>query len=329
MYSKIEDIKADSDCREEIARFLGDPIQQKRDYSIWSCPFHAETTVGAFHVWRDGYHCFSCGANGDLFDLWEHFTNRTLRELLAEHGDIDPAEASQRKAEIAERVRLAREAVEAERAKQLAKLHESERHIFYADNLSHSLVGQAQWLRRGIDSDWQRFFDLGYSENFSYTGKFGRATTNSLVIPIKKSGGEVVTIRHRLINALDSSRYRPEIAGLGAHPFICDPSLAKSEDLIIVEGEIKAMVAYLTYDKAGSQVVGIPSKSMMVDTIKKTYGRNAVIIPDPDGAAEIAGVARSVGAHVLLLPDKVDDFIISEGLVKAWMRKAIKQARIA
>jgi len=329
MYSKIEDIKADTDCREEIARFLGDSIQQKRDYSIWSCPFHAETTIGAFHVWTDGYHCFSCGAHGDVFDVWEHFTNRTLRELLAEHGDIDPAEAAQRQAEIAERVRLAREAVDAERMKQLAKLHESERHILYNDNLRNSQTAQALWVERGIPQAWQDFFELGYSENFTYTGKFGKAITSSLVIPVKKMGGEVVTIRHRLLNSLDGSRYRPEIAGLGAHPFICDTSINKSDDLIIMEGEIKAAVTYLTYDKVGAQVIGIPSKSMMIETIKATKGRNALIIPDPDGADEARAAARFAGARILIPVMKMDDFILDANVTTKELRNKFRQARVA
>lgn len=329
MYSKIDDIKADTDCRLEIARFLGEPISSDRNKSVWSCPFHSEKTIGAFHVWRDGYHCFSCGKHGDVFDAWQYFTDRSLRELLAEHDDIDPAEAARRHSEIQRKTDEARAAIDAERKRQLAKLHESERHIFYNDNLRNSLHAQALWMSRGIPQYWQDYFDLGYSGNFTYTGKAGKLTASSLVIPIKKIGGEVVTIRHRLINSLDGSRYRPEISGLGAHPFICDTSLPKSDDLIIMEGEIKAAVTYLTYDKSGSQVIGVPSKGMMVETIKSTRGRNALVIPDPDGVEEARAAAKFAGARILIPVMSMDDFILDAGVTTAQLRRKFKMARYA
>ncbi|MCP4143351.1 MAG: hypothetical protein GY755_24185 [Chloroflexi bacterium] len=98
--------------------------------------------------------------------------------------------------------------------------------------------------------------------------------------------------------------------------------------MIIVEGEIKAIVTYLTYDKPGTQVVGVPSKSMMRDIVQKAKGRNAVIIPDPDGISEIVPVVRQAGARLWMLPEKVDDFIIQESLDTSWLRYAIKPARI-
>ncbi|RUM46167.1 MAG: hypothetical protein DSY80_02510 [Desulfocapsa sp.] len=327
MSGKIEIIKADSDCRTEAARFLGDPLETHRDYMVWSCPFHAEKTPGAFHVWRDSYHCFSCDAHGDVFDLWQYFTDRTLIDLIKEHGDFSPQEADARRADIAHQVAEARAAMDAERKRQLAKLHESERHILYAENLRNSPAGKILWNQRGITQEWQAFFELGYSENFSYTGKLGRLTTNTLTIPVKAIGGEVLTIRHRLINALDGSRYRPEIAKLGSHPFICDTDLPKSDDLIIVEGEIKAMNVFATYDKSGAQVVGIPSKSMMDKTVRQTRGRNALIIPDPDGAMEILASAKFAGARVFVPPMKIDDFIIENKITKTEFRTMIKQAR--
>ena len=329
MYSKIDDIKADTDCRIEIARFLGDPISATGQKSVWRCPFHSEKTTGAFYVWRDGYHCFSCGSHGDVFDVWEYFTERTLKELLSEHSDIDPDEASARREEIKRQAAAARAAVEAERTRQLEKLHASELHIYYNENLRNSEKARELWAARGVPEYWQDYFDFGYSDNFTYKGKSGKLTTNSLVIPVKKVGGEVVTIRHRILNAIDGSRYRPEIYGLGSHPFICDTAIEKSEDIIIVEGEIKAAVTFLTYDKPGSQVVGIPSKSMMVETIRKLKGRNVLVVPDPDGAEEAIAAAKFAGARVLVPVMKIDDFILDANVTTAQLRRKFNMARYA
>lgn len=325
---KIKIVKADTDLRDEIIRFIGEPDRQSTQaYNIHPCPFHAEKTIGAFHVWQDRYHCFSCGADGDVFDAWEHFTNKSLVELLKERGNIDPAEANQRAAEIEKRAEQARAAVEAERARQLEKLHESEKHTLYHDALRENAAGRQLWRSRGISEDWQAYWQLGYSPKFKYKTRAGLATSNTLVIPVKKVGGDVVTIRHRIVNALDGNKYRPEIAGLGAHPFICNTDIERANDLIIVEGEIKAMVTFATWDARGMQVIGVPSKSMMIEYIKMARGRNTVVVPDPDGYAELQGVCKEVGARMLWVPEKIDDFIIEQNLNARWLHNAVKQAR--
>jgi hypothetical protein len=52
-----------------IARVIGETLSLKRDgrFYVALCPFHGEKTP-SFYVYPDHFHCFGCGAHGDVFD---------------------------------------------------------------------------------------------------------------------------------------------------------------------------------------------------------------------------------------------------------------------
>jgi DNA primase len=62
---------------------IAETIQLKRDGKTWTahCPFHAERTP-SFHVFRDHYHCFGCGAHGDVFDWLEKQRGLSFRNAI-------------------------------------------------------------------------------------------------------------------------------------------------------------------------------------------------------------------------------------------------------
>ena len=59
-----------------IASIIGETLPLKRNGRLLAsrCPFHGERTP-SFYVYDDGYHCFGCGAHGDVFD-WLMATRR-------------------------------------------------------------------------------------------------------------------------------------------------------------------------------------------------------------------------------------------------------------
>ena len=63
---KIEEVRAAAD----IVDVVGDYVQLKRSGSSFKglCPFHSEDTP-SFNIDPDKnlYHCFGCGAGGDVF----------------------------------------------------------------------------------------------------------------------------------------------------------------------------------------------------------------------------------------------------------------------
>jgi CHC2 zinc finger len=59
-------IRRAHDLADVITRELGRPAR-RGSLLVWRCPFHAGDTTPSFTGYRDGhYHCFGCGAHGDV-----------------------------------------------------------------------------------------------------------------------------------------------------------------------------------------------------------------------------------------------------------------------
>jgi len=317
----FETVKAAFNIRDEVIRVLGEPLDTCHQYDSFMCPFHAEKTAGAFVVYDDHYYCYSCEANGDVLDFFAWAQGKSLTEIMKENDlDFTPEQLIERKEEIATIKLEAKQKADGEYVDALDKLHRAKAWVSYHDNLTD--ITRKIWRDRGVSDVWQDLWGLGYRDSFTYNTKTGKVTSPTITIPLVAIGGEVLNVRHRILNAMDGDKYRPERSGLRAHPFICNTDLEKgTQDLIIVEGEIKSMVVYQTYDKPGTQVIGVPSKSMMRKSVQQAKGRNVIVIPDPDDDTVYSG------CRVLKVPQKIDDMILEYGLDKSWLRNAAKQAR--
>jgi hypothetical protein len=89
----MSDRKPDSNLRAEAARLkastrivdiIGQSQALKRQGRLWMacCPFHGEKTP-SFWVYPDHYHCFGCGAHGDVFDWLTSRYRMTFPEAVA------------------------------------------------------------------------------------------------------------------------------------------------------------------------------------------------------------------------------------------------------
>lgn len=88
--------------RVSLSGLIGRTVKLRKSTGgfVGLCPFHQEKTP-SFHVSdaRGSYHCFGCGAHGSLFDWVMETQGRSFAEavaLLAEDGDIAPAQPAQR-----------------------------------------------------------------------------------------------------------------------------------------------------------------------------------------------------------------------------------------
>ncbi len=319
-------IKSTFNIRDEIIRVLGEPIDTCNKFDSHACPFVAEQSPGALKIYDDHYFCYSCGETGDVLDWFAWANNKSLTEIMKEnHLDFTDEQLIERKEEIVKIKLEAKIQADSEYADALVKLNRAEKWIEYHGNLNDTT--RSLWRKRGIPDVFQSIWTLGCNPSFVYKTNQGTFTTPSITIPIMSIDGECLNIQHRLQNAMNGDRYRPEGAGLKMHPFLCDTDLKGAQDVIVVEGAIKAMVAYITYDKPGTQVIGALSKSMMNKIVRQLKGRNILVIPDPDGKEEIMDACRKSNARMLKLPDKVDDYILEHDLDKEWLRGVIRQAR--
>ena len=75
-------------CRDFFRQHVG-PLKQKGRRFWGKCPFHQEKT-DSFVVDERRFHCFGCGADGDLFELakriWGCGFFEVVQRLAAEHG---------------------------------------------------------------------------------------------------------------------------------------------------------------------------------------------------------------------------------------------------
>lgn len=61
-----------------------------------SCPFHGADKHASMKIYKDGYHCFACGAHGDVFAFVMDYERVSFKEafqiLGGTYATADPAE---------------------------------------------------------------------------------------------------------------------------------------------------------------------------------------------------------------------------------------------
>jgi hypothetical protein len=295
-----------------------------------ACPIHGGQDSNAFHIYTDlgkqKWKCFSgsCGG-GDALDFvqaWRSWDLKQAYEFLGGEQQYDPAEMKRladdrhARAEVELKDKLQR--MEAARK----ELQVAQRHLFYHQNMEQ--WAKDLWTERGLDEGLQEFFTLGACNDFA------DLHTPTLTIPIFGEGKELLNIKHRLLNPKNpKDKYRPETHGLGAFPpLLAVPEMGyEGELIVVVEGEIKAMVTWTRLPAFDFQVIGVGGKNSFKPLTEKLFGKKVVVIPDPDGHKEAVELAHAVSGRVLYLPEKVDDYLLQTGATVENFYHAIRQAR--
>jgi hypothetical protein len=246
--------------------------------------------------------------------------------------NVDPQEAARRAAERAERAQKELEESIARAQEALKELQEANRWVRYHETLEQNEQARGLWRQRGIPDVYQNLFSFGYDEQHAISTPQGNWITPTLTIPVFELGTrQCLNIRHRLLNPQrPGDKYRPERPGLPASLWIADPDLINPSRTLVVEGEIKAAVCYITADDPNMQVIGIPGKSTPRPFIAEQLDKNnpVYICYDPDARHEASNLALTVGdnARLVTLPDKIDDLILRHKLDKGWIRQTLRQA---
>ena len=315
-----------------LAQKAGATLHQR--YGEWrgTCPLHGGDNESAFVIAeRDGkqlWNCFSgdCGG-GDIITFvqaWRGWDFKQACEFLG--GDIqsDPVEmerlAQERHAKAKADLEDKQRRMDAARK----ELQVAQKHLYY-----HQTRGQwarDMWGLRGLDEGMQEFFYLGSCDDFS----IGEYHTPTLTIPIFSEDMELLNIKHRLVNPVKpNDKYRPETSGLGAFPpLLAIPPMGYDGDLIIVvEGEIKAMVTWTRLSISDFQVIGVPGKDAYKRLAAPLAGKKVLVIPDPQDTKDALDLAHKVGWRVLFTPDKIDDYLLETNMSSDTFYQLIKQAR--
>ena len=333
----IDAILASTDLISLIERNGG---KMTRNGHEWrgACILHGGDNTSAFVVWEEGgkqkWHCFTrseCGS-GDAVDFMMKLHGcdfPTACRYLGGEDEPDPQAIQQAATARAKRAEEAlQEKIDiAIRAKE--DLQAAQSWVAYHEYLENNDELRRIWTKRGVTEDLQNWWQLGYRPSYRIKTEKGVWATPTITIPIFEPGWTCINVRHRLLNPYKpDDKYRPERAGLGATMFISDPDLGWNTDrVLVVEGEIKSMVAWTTLEDQGLQVVGIPGKKGWASFAEKLKGRDIWWLFDPGAEDEAIRAAKMLGGRIVTLSMKVDDAIIAGLLDKNGLRMRLKSAR--
>ena len=329
----IDQVQSRTDIVEVISRYI--PLQKAgRNYKA-PCPFHNEKTP-SFIVSPDKqiYHCFGCGAGGNVFSFimkHENLEFPEVVEMLAEKVGVKLPHLTSEKKELTSL------------ANQLYKINELAI-SFFQENLARNQAAKDYLTSRGIGDDTIKKFRIGYAPdswdgalNFfqkknvqpSIIEKAGLAISN-------EKGGHYDRFRKRLIFPILDLKER--VLGFGGR--VLDSSLPKymnspetyiyskgrnlyglnfTKDFVkktgyalIVEGYLDFIIPY----QAGVRnIVATLGTALTVDQIKllKRFANTVIMVYDPDEAGEAASLrnmdlflGEGVNVYIAELPKGYD-----------------------
>jgi hypothetical protein len=230
--------------------------------------------------------------------------------------------------------------VQIERAKTaLSELQDTRVWLRYHEQLDAE--SRQLWASRGIPDFWQEYWKLGYDPDHVVWARKTEWHTPTLSIPIfTPETWECVNVRHRLLKPpTPGDKYRPEKAGLPASLFVGDPDKPISGKTLVVEGEVKCMVSFITADDPNLQVVGFPGVTPRGELFEQMANCAPVFLClDPDARGKSnpekpSAQERAIQAigkervRIIELPVKIDDYIVENGLGKDWLQGLMRQAR--
>lgn len=218
-----------------------------------------------------------------------------------------PEELEQRRQEI-----LARE-MERKRSAERAIEHLRNARLWETYHKGLNVSGRSYWRQRGIPDSLQNYWKLGwideYMEHYGDDDYLGQSAT----IPLFAKGWQAVNIKHRLLHMPDNIRkYKYELRGVPQPLFLANPELDLTGHVYAIEGEIKAMVTWLTLADRKAVVVGLPGATPSAEIIGQFANAERVtLVLDPDAREQAAKIAAAIGrkCRVLIPPMKIDDGI--------------------
>jgi len=330
--SIIDRIHEKTDTVEVISRYV--PLKKfGRNYK-GLCPFHNEKTP-SFIVSPDKqiYHCFGCGAGGNVFSFLMKYENIDFPEaveMLADKAGVVLPRSSGGKAENA-------------LAKELYRINELACQ-FFSSSLASNRGAKEYVQSRGLGEETLKKFKVGYAPDswetlidfFKKKGCAPAMLERAGLVIANDKGGHYDRFRNRIIFPIFDLKER--VLGFGAR--VLDSSLPKylnspetpiyskgrnlyglnfskdeikkSGHFLVVEGYLDFLVPY----QAGIRnIIATLGTALTVDQIKalKRFANTAVMVYDPDEAGEAASlrnldlfISEDVNVYIAELPKGFD-----------------------
>jgi len=335
----------------DIVRVVGEYVRLKKSGQNFTglCPFHSEKTPSfAVHPVKQIYHCFGCGAGGDVFKFVMEMDKITFPEsvrAVAEKCGIGIPRARERTPE---------ERKENQQRTSLVELHR-EAAAFFVQQLNATPEGRAAkayLLDRGLDSEAMARFGIGFAPSggeallramkqkvpekaLEVSGLFSRDQNGRLfdrfrrrvMFPIANDSGKIIAFGGRALGD-DLPKYlnSPETpiytkSNILYHLDRAKEALRQSDFAVLVEGYMDAIAVA----RAGiSNVVASCGTSLTEPQVKllNRFTRRIIVNYDPDTAGQAATersltilLEQGAEVRVLALPGgkDPDSFIRAEG----------------
>ena len=346
----------------DIVRVIGEYVRLKKTGQNFTglCPFHQEKTPSfAVHPVRQIYHCFGCGAGGDVFKFVMEMDKSPFPEAVrtvAEKCGIPIPRPRERSPE---------EHRENQQRSALVEMHR-EAAAYFVRQLHESAEGkvaEAYLEDRGLDRNAMNRFGLGWAPSLGdallrllkqkypeklleVSGLFNRNESGRLydkfrsriMFPIANDAGKVIAFGGRAMgDAVPKYMNSPETpiyskSNVLYHLDRAKEELRKSDFGILVEGYMDAIAVA----RAGfTNVVASCGTSLAEPQIKllARFTRRVVVNYDPDTAGQVATersltllLEKEFDVRVLALPGGADpDKFLKEQGAEAY-RKLLAQA---
>lgn len=329
----IEKLKTSNDIVTTISKYI---TLQRKGKTWWACcPFHYEKTPSfAVNEYEQYYHCFGCGASGDVIKFVEKYENVDFFDAckqLAEASGIEVPEFTM-------------DSGIAEKKKKVDRIYSllKDTARYYFDNLRkpEGKVALDYLTKRNVGSDIITAFGLGYSlgwnEVIAYLSKLGYtaqemidagvAERNSegklydcyakrLIFPLINTYGNVIGFSARILEKADFAKYRNTSQTLVFDKSKClyginivkkSKQVEKLNQIIIVEGQMDLIALYKSGIRnavatMGTALTGIHAKEL------KRFCDKVVLCFDGDSA----GIKATLRSIEILVKEGLDVFVMT------------------
>lgn len=338
--STLDDIKD----RIDIIDFISEYVHLKKAGQNWKglCPFHTEKTP-SFTVSpaKQIFHCFGCGTGGDIFTFLMRHENLAFPEalsMLAKKAGVTLRSSGKSGAGAGEK-------------ETLLNLHKDAL-SFFQQQLVKNSAALGYLKRRGIDSNAQKLFLLGYAPKswnalLTYLARkgYGAETVRKAGLAVQGQKGVYDTFRDRIIFPIhdlkrDVVAFGGRSVNSGEPKYLNSPEtlifnkgrvlygLDRAKDSIRESGHALLMEGYL--DVITAHVHGFTSAVAPLGTaltpqhgkLIKRFTEDAIIVFDSDpagvkAAKNAANILLESGLNVRLLSvpgqEDPDSFLRKKG----------------
>ena len=304
MSSDVERIKGLLD----VAEVVGDYIELKPSGSYYkaNCPFHKEKTPSFIVTPERGtYHCFGCGASGDIFSFVQEYEGLDFKGALRLLADKAGVEISHKKTDGVFKEKKEKLFSVNEEATNFfeGKLNKSQTALEYLKRRGVSLKTQKEWRIGYAVNEWRSLYDYLLSKGFTEidlkeTGliKFKEdkkydTFRDRLMFPIFDVSGNIIAFSGRAMNPTDKApKYLnspdTEIFNKSETLYGLDKagrSIRRTKYTVLVEGQ---------FDLVMSQQIGVSNTVALSGTsvtkkhlqILSRFAKNILLAFDSDEA---------------------------------------------